>query len=205
MSEEVDSRGGGIVDFTRDIVWLRERLLTVRMMRDQQRKAFVLSRPFLKILWRLSGRLVGDDKDEVFQGGSFRQRERDGSWGPAIGPIDGPKLPRNPLCVLDPLEHARSVTRFPSGDELVQGIHTVAYKVELTETELHPQVWERIHDQAKKPSSQDQQVLSVLVWVDKDCRLRRVGFESNRGYGVPMWSITEFSDFGVPVPQEVLK
>lgn len=195
VPEACDLRGEGGVEFQRNRSWLSESLLTERMGREKDQGRRRLSGPVLRLIYRAYARALGTGKVVLFEGGAVREREADGTWGMPLGSVDGPKYPRHPLCIFQPLSRAVRMERVENLDGPVRDAEADCFRVDLTDSEVDSPVWNEIQGRTDNSS---EEVLPVFVWVGRCGRIRRVAFEGSRKYAskAPLWSITELSDFG---------
>jgi hypothetical protein len=208
LPEAVDFRGEGIVDFTRDRVWMRDRLLTERMAAERRQRSSVLARPVLRLFQVFADRAVGSDRDLYFEGGVLWIAKKSGEWGEPIGGVDDAKVARHPLCALDPIALAGTASLVPGEPEIIQGSATSRYALELTAAQFDRSVWADIAgttpyscSASAATSEAQREAIRAFIWLDDQGRIRRLSYEAacEQSDLVPLWYMTEFWEFGVSI------
>ena len=195
VPEVCDLRGEGVADFSKDRVWMADRVVTARISRKARENTVWLGRPVLALIHRLAERLFLGQRKVVYDGGALREH-RVSEWKDSVGAMTQPKFPRHPLCAFGPLERAELLS--PMGEmEFVRDVKTEKFSVALGRDTFDAAVWAEIQGDG----SLDHEVspVAAILWIDGRQHLRRVAFEGSRSYEGKLWCITEFWDFGVKV------
>jgi len=197
VPEACDLRGEGVAEFSKDRVWIADRVVTPRMSRKARENTSWLGRPFLALIHRLAERLFFGQRKVVYEGGALREHG-DSECKESIGAMTQPKFPRHPLCAFGPLERAELLSPMDEV-EFVRDVKTKKYSVLLGRDTFDAAVWAEIQG----GGSLDHEVpqVAAILWIDDCQRLRRVAFEGSRSYEGKLWCITEFWDFGVKVSE----
>jgi hypothetical protein len=200
-----DIRAEGLVDFSRDRLWLKERFIT-RRMATARSKAGLVARLVNLPLHLLLNRLVGGGNETYYEGGAKWTVRKDGSLRSPSGTIRDPKNTWNPLFLLDALTDYQNDIKEVGSPEIVRGAPTTRYELALTSDQFDPSLWAQLAEiqSADKRSLdlreavQRRDFVAALLWIDEELRIRRMSYESvYYDAQPPSWAITEFWDFGV--------
>jgi hypothetical protein len=198
LPEAIDHRGEGVVDFARDRIWMRDRLLTERIDAERRQRINILSRPGVRLIQAFARRLVGSGRDLYFEGGALWIRKKNGEWGQPLGNVADAKYARHPLCILDPVALADTVSPVTGESEIVQGSATSRYALELTAAQFDSSLWAEI---AAAANGAPREAIQAFIWLDDQGRIRRLSYEASCQQPdlAPLWYMTEFWEFGIAI------
>ena len=150
-----DVNGEGVVDFRHDRVWLTGPLVTrgrVKWFRDRMEEAQARDSRGAGCIKRLFAFFIGQasrrSHERYYEGIKIFKRKRSGSWSEGFmlrSPDDGfTREMDHPLWLLGPLARLRGEAREIGRGELVGGVATTRYSLELTEADISRQAWHEL-------------------------------------------------------------
>ena len=152
---------------------------------------------------RLFDRTMRKPKELLYDGGSLFTRFDLGEPWMSFTPRrpDGPRHPSDPLWLLDVLVVAGDESD-RLGQEEVRGVLTERYRLRLDAVAADERVSAGITVPESALPIRALRRLPAEIWLDADGRLRRMSHMVDSPDEVPdgpLWSTTEFADFGSPV------
>ena len=140
---------------------------------------------------------LAEPQEMVYDGANAYVHVADNWTGFFLGDRDGPRSVNDPLWPLDALSGARDAVEIGAGE--VRGVAAVRYRVtvDLAQADAALPAGVTVPGGPYRALSQ----IPAEVWLDSAGRARRIAVVTERPAGddqVPVWSIVELWDFGVP-------
>ena len=140
---------------------------------------------------------LAEPQEMVYDGANAYLHVADNWTGFFLGDRDGPRGVNDPLWPLDALFGARGAVE--AGAEEVRGVAVTRYRVTLDLAQADAALPAGVTVPAGPYRALSQ--IPAEVWLDSAGRSRRIAVVTERAAGddpVPVWSIVELWDFGVP-------
>ncbi len=140
---------------------------------------------------------LAEPQEMIYDGANTYLRVADTWTGFFLGDRDGPRAVNDPLWPLDALFGARDAVEV--GPEVVRGVTATRYRVRVDLAQADAAVFAGITVPAGPYRALTQ--IPAEVWLDSAGRSRRIAVLPEPASGdraVPVWSVLELWDFGVP-------